>query len=195
MKNKAAMVCVVLAIVFGLVGCLDTGTRNNPGGFGSFVAGTFTSDYRPHIKTSANTVWLAAEQLKPGDILLLKDYARAEVTDVQRTSGTKTVYDLNVGRDHTLAVEKQGFVVSDDTISIQGVAYRSGGGGGCFPAGTEVWTESGPVAIETIGPGTQVYACNPANRRWALRAVLLLRRGGGLCSDSTRLRSQRYCKL
>jgi Ca-activated chloride channel family protein len=242
MKNKAAMVGAVLAIVFGLLGCLDTGTRHNPGGFGSFaagtevwtrsglvpiekitvgdevyaldiesgrwsyqpvievlkheysgilvrvraggkllegtaahpflVAGTFTSDYRPHIKASAKTAWLAAEQLKPGDVLVLKDDARAEVTDVQITSGAKTVYDLNVGRDHTFAIAQAGFVVSDATITIQGVVYRGGGGGGCFPAGTEVWTEAGPVAIETIGSGTQVYACNPANRRWALRAVL-----------------------
>ncbi len=40
MKNKAAIGGIVLAIVFGLLGCLDTGTRHNPGGFGSFVAGT-----------------------------------------------------------------------------------------------------------------------------------------------------------
>jgi len=44
--------------------------------------------------------------------------------------------------------------------------------GGCFPAGTEVLTDRGPSAIESIEPGTQIQACNRATGRWTLARVL-----------------------
>lgn len=43
---------------------------------------------------------------------------------------------------------------------------------GCFPSGTEVLTESGPQAIETVDPGTEVYSCNLATGKWILKRVL-----------------------
>lgn len=45
-------------------------------------------------------------------------------------------------------------------------------GRGCFPAGTEVLTESGSCAIETVEPGTKVYSCNIATGEWVLKRVL-----------------------
>jgi len=45
-------------------------------------------------------------------------------------------------------------------------------GGGCFPTGTEVLTASGPRPIETVNPGTKVYACDLATGKWILTSVL-----------------------
>ena len=44
--------------------------------------------------------------------------------------------------------------------------------GGCFPSGTEVLTTSGPCAIEMVGPGTTVFACDLATGVWVEAAVL-----------------------
>lgn len=44
--------------------------------------------------------------------------------------------------------------------------------GGCFPAGTEVLTSRGPRAIETVKPGTEVYACDLFTVEWILARVL-----------------------
>jgi hypothetical protein len=46
------------------------------------------------------------------------------------------------------------------------------GGGGCFPAGTDVLTAVGPRAIETVVPGMEVYACELATGEWAPKRVL-----------------------
>jgi len=45
-------------------------------------------------------------------------------------------------------------------------------GGGCFPAGTEVLTASGPHEIEAIEAGTKVYAYDLVSGEWMLRRVL-----------------------
>lgn len=42
---------------------------------------------------------------------------------------------------------------------------------GCFPAGTEVLTGNGPVAIETIKPGTQVCSYDFLSGEWTLARV------------------------
>ena len=46
------------------------------------------------------------------------------------------------------------------------------GGGGCFSAGTEVLTASGPRAIEKVGPGTEVYSFDISSGEWTLVKVL-----------------------
>ena len=43
---------------------------------------------------------------------------------------------------------------------------------GCFPAGTEVLTASGPRTIEAVEPGTMVHACDLATGEWTLARVL-----------------------
>jgi hypothetical protein len=42
----------------------------------------------------------------------------------------------------------------------------------CFAAGTPVWTESGPVAVEKIRMGDRVFACDPETGCLALKVVL-----------------------
>jgi hypothetical protein len=42
----------------------------------------------------------------------------------------------------------------------------------CFAAGTPVWTESGPMAIEKIRMGDRVFACDPETGCLALKVVL-----------------------
>ena len=43
-----------------------------------------------------------------------------------------------------------------NTYFANGIAVHNKGGGGCFPAGTHIATPAGPVAIETVQPGTVV---------------------------------------
>ncbi len=45
-------------------------------------------------------------------------------------------------------------------------------GGGCFPAGTDVLTAEGPRAIDTVTPGTMVYAFDLKTEEWKLQSVL-----------------------
>lgn len=44
--------------------------------------------------------------------------------------------------------------------------------GGCFPAGTEVLAAEGPRAIETVEPGTEVWAYDLSSRKWQLKSVM-----------------------
>jgi len=44
--------------------------------------------------------------------------------------------------------------------------------GGCFPAGMEVLTESGPLAIETLDPGASVTSYNMTSGKWELKKVV-----------------------
>ena len=69
------------------------------------------------------------------------------------------MYDLNVGGDHSFAVTQSGIAVSDASINISAaVAYSyRGGSGGCFPAGTGVWTENGLVPIFKKNPEFTAY--------------------------------------
>jgi Ca-activated chloride channel family protein len=138
------------------------------------VAGKPASHKRPHIRTSTSTAWIAAEHLEVGDELVLAENTQGKVQRLRRHSSTETMYDLNVGGDHSFAVTQSGIAVSDATVTISTVAdYVPGGGsGGCFPAGTGVWTEDGLVPIETIATGSRVYTCDPLQRCWVLRKVL-----------------------
>lgn len=52
------------------------------------------------------------------------------------------------------------------------IFFSEGGGGGCFPSGTEVLTTTGPHPIETVETGTKVYACDLATGEWMLARVL-----------------------
>jgi hypothetical protein len=42
---------------------------------------------------------------------------------------------------------------------------------GCFPAGTEVLTADGPVVIEAVVPGTEVYTWDQSSGEWGLSPV------------------------
>ena len=43
------------------------------------------------------------------------------------------------------------------------------GPGTCFPSGTEVLTSAGPLAIEKVEPGTDVYSYESATGEWKLK--------------------------
>jgi pretoxin HINT domain-containing protein len=45
-------------------------------------------------------------------------------------------------------------------------------GGGCFVRGTKTFTSNGPVAIETVRPGVEVWTYDAASQKPALRQVL-----------------------
>ena len=139
-----------------------------------FVVSNLESDYRPFIKTKKNKGWVTAENLRSGDILLLKDNIRLTINSVRTYNDDLTVYDLNVKRDHNFAVGEKGILVSDVTVTVKTVAsyYRGGGGGGCFLAGTQVLTEEGFKPIESIQEGTEVYAHNTKTGQWVMKKVV-----------------------
>ncbi len=139
-----------------------------------FVVSNLKPDYRPHIKVKNNTGWVAAGNLRSGDVLLLKDNTKLKVDSVRIYDADLTVYNLNVAGDHTFAINEKGILVSDVAISVKEVAYgySGGGGGGCFPAGTEVRTADGFKPIASIPEGTEVYAQNTETGRWDLKKVL-----------------------
>jgi Ca-activated chloride channel family protein len=139
-----------------------------------FVVKDLNSDYRPHIKVYNSRGWVPAGYLEAGDILLLKDDSRLTVERVSSAHVNQTVYNLNVARDHTFTVHNAGVLVSDVIISVKEVAYSysSRGGGGCFPAGTEVWTKYGFFPIEDIGEGIEVYSQDTNTGQWAYKRVV-----------------------
>ena len=57
-------------------------------------------------------------------------------------------------------------------VNEEGTEAAAVTGGGCFPAGTEVLTAAGPRAIETLEPGTVVWACDAGTGRWNSTRVL-----------------------
>ena len=61
-----------------------------------FVVSNLESDYRPFIKTKKNKGWVTAENLRSGDILLLKDNIRLTVNSVRtynlHSAGKKYVF-------------------------------------------------------------------------------------------------------
>ena len=75
------------------------------------------------------------------------------------------------------ALEKAADSGRDDSlIKLPGLRRAAGGGGGCFLAGTLVQTEQGPLPIESVAPGTNVYACDPSTGAWSLRPTTALLR-------------------
>jgi Ca-activated chloride channel family protein len=135
------------------------------------------SDYRPYIKTKNEKYWVSAEHLKAGDALLLRNNSQSIVRDVRIDSDNVRVYSLNVKNDHNYTIGEEGIVVSDVTVTVRNVAYGyggygGGGGGGCFFAGTQVLTEEGFKAIESIQEGTEVYAHNTKTGQWVVKEVV-----------------------
>lgn len=63
------------------------------------------------------------------------------------------------------------FDILDD---ISAPVISSGGGGGCFPSGTEVLTANGPRAIEKVEQGTEIYSFDLLTGKWVLKKVIQL---------------------
>ena len=85
------------------------------------------------------------------------------------------MYNLNVAKDHTYTVHEAGVLVSDVIITVKEAAYThsyGSGGGGCFPAGTEVWTKHGFIPIEDIQEGIEVYSHDVNTGQWAYKKVV-----------------------
>ncbi len=140
-----------------------------------YVNKNLQNDDRPHIDVKNDAGWVAARNLRSGDVLFLKTNKKLTVDRINIYDGDVTVYDLNVRGDHNFSIHEKGILVSDVTISVKDVVYSyssGGGGGGCFPAGTDVLTVDGLMHIESIGEGTEVYAHNTETGQWDFKKVL-----------------------
>ncbi len=51
---------------------------------------------------------------------------------------------------------------------------QTSSGGGCFPAGTVVFTSAGPVSIERVAEGSLVWASDPDRGTWELKEAVRL---------------------
>ncbi|CDZ77931.1 DNA polymerase II large subunit [Legionella massiliensis] len=88
------------------------------------------------------------EALKPGELIyvLVGDSLQAQrIREIHQVSKATTVYNLQTDVPHT--------------YFAAGIAVHNKGGG-CFPAGTQIQTATGPKAIELLSPGEQVRAIN-----------------------------------
>ena len=143
-----------------------TATADHP----FYVVKDSGSDYRPHIRLSNSKGWVPARHLRSGDILLLKDNSRLTVENVRSNHTEQKVYNLNVSGDHTYTVHERGVLVSDVVITVKEVVHSYGGG--CFPAGTKIWTNIGFMSIDDIQEGIKVFSQDTRTGQWAYKKVL-----------------------
>lgn len=113
--------------------------------------------------------WVPASDLRRGDELLTIT-GMLSVENVAERDVAELVYDVRVSGIGAIAVGP-GVIAGDLTRDARPVTTRSGGGGGCFVAGTMVATSVGAVAIEEVEPGDQVWAADPRTGAWELVSV------------------------
>ncbi len=88
------------------------------------------------------------EVLRVGDHIIAWDgqsLVRQEILSAERIPGIVHVFNLQTDQPHT-------FFVGHTAV------HNKGGGGGCFPPGTQITTPHGQVPIESIIPGDEVLA-------------------------------------
>ena len=104
--------------------------------------------------------------LKPGDevyaVVGRASRLSSSNSPAAATGGTPVPLSLTPQRILSIARIRQPTRVynlqtdAPNTYFANGIAVHNKGGGGCFPAGTRIATPVGPVAIETVQPGTVV---------------------------------------
>jgi Ca-activated chloride channel family protein len=137
-----------------------------------FVVKDVNAEYRPHLKIHNNKGWVPAGHLRAGDTLFLKDGSKLTVENVRSSHAGQTVYNLNVSGHHTYTVHEAGVLVSDVIITVKETAPAYSYSGGCFPSGTQIWTQQGFMAIEEIQEGIKVYSQDTNTGQWAYKKVI-----------------------
>ena len=92
-------------------------------------------------------VFKTIESLAVGDQVYAYDGAGLSlqpIVSIDRVAAAATVYNLQTDQPNT--------------FFANGIAVHNKGGGGCFPAGTGIWTPSGVVPIDRVRPGQVVLA-------------------------------------
>ena len=101
-----------------------------------------------------------------------------KLQDVLKAMGMKDAFDFDKanfsginGKQHYLYLD---YVLHKAFVDIneEGTEAASATATGCFPSGTEVLTDGGLRSIETVDPGTKVYACDLATGEWTLANIL-----------------------
>ncbi len=94
------------------------------------------------------------EALKEGDTVFTWDgkwLAEQRIVSLQKVHQRVEVFNLQTDHPNTF-------------FAGQLAVHNKGGGGGCFPAGTKIATPRGPVSIETLASGDEVFAVDGAGR-------------------------------
>ncbi len=103
---------------------------------------------REHPFYVGNGTFKTLEALKVGDAIFVlsgNGLQEQRITGLEIVAAPTRVYNLQTDRPNT--------------YFANGVAVHNKGGG-CFPAGTQIRTPRGNVAIETLQPGDEVYGIN-----------------------------------
>ena len=94
------------------------------------------------------------EALKEGDTVFAWDgqwLAEQRIVSLQKVHERVEVFNLQTDHPNTF-------------FAGHLAVHNKGGGGGCFPAGTKIATPHGPVPIETLASGDEVFAVNNDGR-------------------------------
>jgi len=99
-----------------------------------------------------------------------------KLNDVLKAMGMKEAFTLGAnfsGIDGELNQIFIGFFLHKAFVDVneKGTEAAAATAAGCFPAGTEVLTESGLRSIETVEAGTKVYTCDIDTSEWILKRV------------------------
>ena len=143
-----------------------------------------------NMEMPANSHWIIAGNIQKGDDLLCHDGSYFTVKKITRSSVKQTFYNLTVSKYHNYAIGINGISAADQTLEPtlknSGIITDSepehglsGGSekepesysGGCFPAGTLVYSKSGPKPIETIRSDDKVWAYQAETKKWHLQTV------------------------
>jgi len=92
-------------------------------------------------------IFKTIESLAVGDQVYAYDGAGLSlqpIVSIDRVAAAAIVYNLQTDQPNT--------------FFANGVAVHNKGGGGCFPAGTGIWTPSGVVPIDRVRPGQVILA-------------------------------------
>jgi predicted lipid-binding transport protein (Tim44 family) len=101
-----------------------------------------------------NGTFKTVEALKEGDTVFTWDgqwLAEQRIVSLQKVHERVEVFNLQTDHPNTF-------------FAGQLAVHNKGGGGGCFPAGTKIATPIGPVPIETLASGDEVFAVDSNGR-------------------------------
>ncbi len=113
--------------------------------------------------------WVAAREIERGDTLLTRG-GGLRVHRVETATVETPVFNVTVEASHTLSLGEDNILTGDAAFSAPAPAEPTTRGG-CFPAGTYVYTGSGLEEIQNLERGDLVYGWDRFSGLWEVQPV------------------------